>query len=45
MNKYKSEAGKTIADCKNCGYCERKCPQKLKIRDELKRVEKVLTTV
>lgn len=45
MKKYKTEAGKTIADCKDCGFCEKKCPQKLKIRDELRRVEEVLAVV
>lgn len=34
--------GKTIKDCIDCGYCEDKCPQKIKIRDELRRVEKIL---
>lgn len=34
--------GKTSEDCLNCGYCESKCPQHLKIREELKRVEKIL---
>jgi predicted aldo/keto reductase-like oxidoreductase len=45
MKKYKAEAGKTITDCKNCGFCEKKCPQKLKIRNELKRVEEILAVV
>ncbi len=31
--------------CANCGYCERKCPQRLKIRSELKRVEKILESL
>lgn len=39
------EKGKTIKDCEGCGYCESKCPQKLKIRRELARVEKVLTSI
>lgn len=39
---YLSQGGKTAQDCINCGYCERKCPQKLKIRAEMKRVEEVL---
>ena len=29
--------------CVNCGYCERKCPQHLKVRELLKKVEKVLS--
>lgn len=33
--------GATSADCIDCGYCERKCPQKLQIRDLLKKVEDV----
>ncbi|MGB8454423.1 MAG: aldo/keto reductase [Anaerocolumna sp.] len=45
MKKYKEEAGKTIQDCKDCGVCEKKCPQKLKIRDELRRVEGILATL
>ena len=45
MKKYIKEDGKTIKDCKDCGLCEKKCPQKLKIRDELKRVEKILVKI
>ena len=30
--------GKVFEHCTDCGVCEPKCPQKLKIRDELKRV-------
>lgn len=45
MTKYIKEDGKTIKDCKDCGLCEKKCPQKLKIRDELKRVEKILIKI
>lgn len=41
-NPWTGEAGKTSENCLNCGYCERQCPQHLKIREELKRVEKVL---
>jgi predicted aldo/keto reductase-like oxidoreductase len=26
----------------NCGYCERKCPQHLKVRELLKKVEAAL---
>lgn len=40
---YKKDGGKTIADCYNCGMCEKKCPQHLKIREELARVDKVLS--
>lgn len=45
MKKYKEEAGKTIENCKDCGLCEKKCPQKLKIRKELQRVESVLAAL
>ena len=45
MNKYKAEDGKTIENCKNCGLCEKKCPQKLKIREELSRVEGILAAI
>lgn len=36
---YVEKGGKLSDACKNCGLCEKKCPQHLKIRDELKRVE------
>jgi len=39
---YVKDGGKIFADCKNCGFCEKKCPQHLKIRDELARVAKIL---
>ncbi len=41
-NEYIEKGGKTVADCTKCGACEKKCPQKLKIREELERVDKVL---
>lgn len=37
--------GATSKDCINCGYCERKCPQHLKIRELLKKVEPILETL
>lgn len=37
--------GKTSKDCIDCGYCEDKCPQKIKIRQELKRVEEILSSI
>ena len=43
MARYKKDGGKLIADCKNCGFCEKHCPQKLKIRDQLARVEQILS--
>lgn len=45
MRKYLDEGGKTIRDCSDCGKCERKCPQNLEIRENLKRVEEVLTRI
>ncbi len=35
--------GKTYKDCKNCGICESKCPQRLQIREQLALVEEVLS--
>jgi predicted aldo/keto reductase-like oxidoreductase len=43
MKKYLEEGGRTTKDCSDCGKCERKCPQNLEIRNQLKRVEEVLT--
>jgi predicted aldo/keto reductase-like oxidoreductase len=34
--------GCTSADCVDCGLCEEKCPQHLKIRELLKKVEPIL---
>ena len=42
MRDYLNRGGKTFADCKNCGMCEKKCPQKLKIRENLDKVTKLL---
>ena len=39
MDKYIKDGGKTLKDCLDCGLCEKKCPQKLPIRADLKRVE------
>lgn len=36
------EGKATLKDCLNCGKCESKCPQHLKIRKELKKVEEIL---
>ena len=33
------EPGATSEACVNCGYCEKKCPQHLKIRELLKKAE------
>ena len=37
--------GATSKDCVNCGYCEKKCPQHLKVRELLKKAESVLSTL
>jgi predicted aldo/keto reductase-like oxidoreductase len=42
MAKYLKDGGKTFADCKQCGLCEKKCPQRLKIRENLEKVCKIL---
>ena len=38
MREYLNKGGKTFADCKQCGLCEKKCPQRLKIRENLEKV-------
>ena len=43
MRGYAGHDGKTFADCKNCGMCEKKCPQKLAIRENLEKVCKLLS--
>lgn len=42
MQNYIKEGGKLSDVCKDCGYCERKCPQHLSIRSHLRKVEEVL---
>jgi len=37
--------GKTIKDCTNCGMCDDKCPQKIKVREQLEKVEGVLNSL
>lgn len=39
FKEYVEKDGKLSEVCKNCGLCEKKCPQHLKIREELKKVE------
>ena len=39
------EAGATSVDCIDCGFCEDKCPQHLKVRQLLKKVEPVLESL
>ncbi len=41
FNEYVKKGGKLHADCKNCGFCEKKCPQHLQIRELLQKVETV----
>ena len=42
MKDYLSNGGKTFADCMKCGICETKCPQHLKIRENLEKVCNIL---
>ena len=42
FGEYCKKDGKLFADCRNCGLCEKKCPQHLPIREQLQRVEKIL---
>ncbi|MCQ2432088.1 MAG: aldo/keto reductase [Clostridia bacterium] len=42
MRDYLKHEGKTFADCKKCGLCEKKCPQHLAIREQLEKVCKIL---
>lgn len=42
LSSYKNAGGCLSNDCADCGYCEGKCPQKLKIRELLKTVEATL---
>jgi len=47
-NRYVSDPkkpGATSKDCIDCGFCESKCPQHLKIRDLLKKVEPILESL
>lgn len=44
MKRYIEDGGKTINDCINCGFCERKCPQHLQVRSLLNKVQAILTT-
>lgn len=43
MRHYLSGGGKTFNDCKQCGLCETKCPQKLEIRKNLEMVCNILS--
>ena len=37
--------GATSKDCVSCGYCEKKCPQHLKVRELLKKAESALESL
>lgn len=39
--KYIEDGGVLSDQCKNCGFCEKKCPQHLQIREQLKKVEAI----
>ena len=39
------QPGATSADCVGCGYCEKKCPQHLQVRDLLKMTEEKLAAL
>lgn len=43
MRGYREHGGKTFADCKKCGICEKKCPQHLAIRENLDKVCRILS--
>lgn len=43
FNEYVKKGGKLHTDCKNCGFCEKKCPQHLQIRELLQKVEAVFS--
>lgn len=38
MRDYREHGGKTFEQCLDCGMCEKKCPQQLEIRDNLRKV-------
>ena len=42
MKEYLKKDGKTFEACKDCGLCEKKCPQHLKIRENLDMVFRLL---
>ena len=43
MQRYIKDGGKLFSDCRQCGLCEKKCPQHLEIRRELERVCRLLS--
>lgn len=45
LDEYEFFGGKTFKECINCGKCEEKCPQHLKVRQELDRVTEFFKTV
>jgi len=42
---YLDKNGKTMKDCTNCGFCDSKCPQKIAVREQLKKVEGILSGI
>lgn len=38
MREYLKNGGKVFSDCRQCGLCEKKCPQHLEIRAQLEKV-------
>ncbi|MCL2530645.1 MAG: aldo/keto reductase [Oscillospiraceae bacterium] len=42
---YRIKGGAALEDCIHCGLCEKKCPQKIAIREKLEYVESVLENI
>ena len=41
FNEYVEKGGSLHEACLDCGFCESKCPQHLKIHENLEKVEKI----